>query len=340
MTESAGLERGYRRLLAWYPPSFRREHDEEMLAVLMASSEEGQRRPGLRESVNLIWSALRMRLRQSGSRAAGRPWADGLAEFSLVAPVFLVAASLLEVALPYRLPRPTRPGIIVRMLGEHPQIGGLPLLHQSGFVIAVAGQVIIAALVLLGLRWVALAAIVAYAVYWYQARYWIPEPLQLLSTSVYMLTAAALIVSPGPRHGRHLVNWGHGVVLLLAAAAVQASTLLYAATTPIVRIMSLRPPGTTVYLVVSIVLAAATVVAAVIVRLDRYLALLLAAMFYPYALQLASSPSSSDANLIGHPTPGHLALLYLPPLLLACAAILSAVTPLSAGASPGQTSAG
>ena len=28
------------------------------------------------------------------------------------------------------------------------------------------------------------------------------QATQLLSTSVYMLTAAALIASPGPRHGR------------------------------------------------------------------------------------------------------------------------------------------
>ncbi len=104
MTESAGLERGYRRLLAWYTQPFRSEHDDEMLAVLMASSRDGQRRPGLMESANLIWSALAMQLRQAGSRSAGRPRADALAVYSVIAPVFLVAASILEVALPYRLP--------------------------------------------------------------------------------------------------------------------------------------------------------------------------------------------------------------------------------------------
>ena len=75
MTEPAGLERRYRRLLGWYPQPFRNGHDEEMLAVLMATSEEGQRRPGLMESANLMWSALGMRLRQAGSRSAARPWA-------------------------------------------------------------------------------------------------------------------------------------------------------------------------------------------------------------------------------------------------------------------------
>lgn len=38
MTGAADLERGYRRWLRWYPKEFRREHEEEILAVLMARS--------------------------------------------------------------------------------------------------------------------------------------------------------------------------------------------------------------------------------------------------------------------------------------------------------------
>jgi hypothetical protein len=38
------LERGYRRLLAWYPRSFRRDSEDEIVAVLLATAEEGQRR--------------------------------------------------------------------------------------------------------------------------------------------------------------------------------------------------------------------------------------------------------------------------------------------------------
>ena len=47
MSEPTGLEQGYRRLLAWYPPAFRSEHGEEVPAVLMAGAQPGQRRPGL-----------------------------------------------------------------------------------------------------------------------------------------------------------------------------------------------------------------------------------------------------------------------------------------------------
>ena len=62
-TESASLERGYRRLLACYPRAFRRENEEEILAVLLACAQDGQTRPGLEASVDLLKGAARMRLR-------------------------------------------------------------------------------------------------------------------------------------------------------------------------------------------------------------------------------------------------------------------------------------
>jgi len=70
MTDQADLERGYRRLLAWYPPEFRRENGQEILAVLMAGARDGQRRPGLAESADLIRSGVWMRLRPSVPRSA------------------------------------------------------------------------------------------------------------------------------------------------------------------------------------------------------------------------------------------------------------------------------
>jgi len=41
MTEAADLERGYRRWLRWYPQAFRREHEAEMLGVLLALARGG-----------------------------------------------------------------------------------------------------------------------------------------------------------------------------------------------------------------------------------------------------------------------------------------------------------
>jgi hypothetical protein len=70
MTDQEHLERGYRRLLAWYPRAFRQESGPEILAVLMACAPDGRRRPGLAESADLIRSGLWMRLRPGVPRSA------------------------------------------------------------------------------------------------------------------------------------------------------------------------------------------------------------------------------------------------------------------------------
>ena len=64
-------------MLACYPKAFRRESGEEILAVLLATAAEGQRRVGLAESVDLIRGALRMHFGLRGcssdsARAAAR----------------------------------------------------------------------------------------------------------------------------------------------------------------------------------------------------------------------------------------------------------------------------
>jgi hypothetical protein len=69
MTDAAALERRYRRWLRWYPQSFRREHEEEILGVLLAGARDGQRQPELWECLDLLRSALWMRLRPSVPRS-------------------------------------------------------------------------------------------------------------------------------------------------------------------------------------------------------------------------------------------------------------------------------
>jgi hypothetical protein len=59
---STDLERAYRRLVACYPRSFRRDNEDEIVSVLLATAPDGQRRPGLAESADLIKGALRMRM--------------------------------------------------------------------------------------------------------------------------------------------------------------------------------------------------------------------------------------------------------------------------------------
>jgi hypothetical protein len=67
MTGSPQLERRYRRVLACYPKAFRRESGDEILAVLLATAAEGQRRVGLAESADLLMGAVRMHLGLSRS---------------------------------------------------------------------------------------------------------------------------------------------------------------------------------------------------------------------------------------------------------------------------------
>jgi hypothetical protein len=69
MTDAVDLERGYRRWLRWYPRRFRREHEAEILGVLMEGARDGQRRPEPMECLDLMRGALRMRVRPSVPRS-------------------------------------------------------------------------------------------------------------------------------------------------------------------------------------------------------------------------------------------------------------------------------
>ena len=63
MTDS--LERRYRRLLALYPRSFRRDHEEEMLGVLMARARPDRTRPTAGDAIDLARSGAFMRIRRT-----------------------------------------------------------------------------------------------------------------------------------------------------------------------------------------------------------------------------------------------------------------------------------
>jgi hypothetical protein len=69
MSDSADLERRYRRLLACYPRAFRHEHEQEILSVLMAGAGDGQQRPRPGEAADLIRSAIWIRLRPGVPRS-------------------------------------------------------------------------------------------------------------------------------------------------------------------------------------------------------------------------------------------------------------------------------
>ena len=99
MSTAGGLEGGYRRLLRWYPAWYRGQHEEEMLGVLMTAARPGQRRPGVRESADLLWSALRIRVRTVLRGAASRPWADTLTLFGVLVPLLMVVLRVTELCV-------------------------------------------------------------------------------------------------------------------------------------------------------------------------------------------------------------------------------------------------
>lgn len=299
MTGAAGLERGYRRLLGCYPARFRGEHGEELLAVLLAGARDGQQRPGLAESASLLRSGLGMRLRPDASPSARAGWADALAAFSLAGPVFLLATTVLA-ALAWSF-APWR-GYLTAPLG-------LP-----GFWITLGVQAVLTALVLAGLRRAALVMTAAAGVCSLTFLLWSPEVLPL-AISVCILELAALLGSPGPRRGRDLVHWGHGVVLLLCAAAVAS----YAA----LPWQAAREPK--VALLVMVIVVAVIAMLAKAVRLSRYFRLLLAALAYPYALLLVSWAFRWPWFYL--PSHEWLALLFAGPVLTAAVALISTVRP-------------
>jgi hypothetical protein len=99
VTAGEPLERAYRRLLRCYPARHRRRHGDEMLGVLMAAARPGQRRPGAGEAVNLVVTALLIRLRGAFRGSAGQ-WRDTLALASIVLPL---AETTTGMVLGYRI---------------------------------------------------------------------------------------------------------------------------------------------------------------------------------------------------------------------------------------------
>ncbi|MEU7738903.1 hypothetical protein [Nonomuraea sp. NPDC049158] len=90
------LEQRYRQLLArWYPAEHRALHEEEMIAVLVASAEPGRQRPGVRDTFDLVYGGLAIRVQ----RGAGPHWREAVNVAALIAPVALLLAALARAVL-------------------------------------------------------------------------------------------------------------------------------------------------------------------------------------------------------------------------------------------------
>lgn len=305
MTGGAGLERGYRRLLACFPRRFRDEHGEELLGVLLASASDGQHRPGLLESADLVRNGLGMRLRPDNSRSARQRWSDALAAYSLAGPVLLLLTTVTTDGLQWSVnPNPV------------------------AVVSLVAIEAVIVVLVMAGRRKTALAALALSVAFLWLGAGRIPGVALIVrlnlgtGLSVYLLEAVALIASPGPRHGRGLVHWGHWAVLP-AAVAAQACLFTHLFT-------PFRDRGSLAALGLLVILIFAVNRLGRALRLSHSFRLLLAATFYPTVfwtatLDLGGVRLALDLNDLGYPSA--LALSFAGPLLCAAVALSTAIRP-------------
>ena len=123
---SAQLERGYRRLVGLYPRSFRRESTEEIIAVLLATAREDQRRPSLMEAADLLRGALRMRL---GLASCPRTvlYAVRLMYLGALAQLGV----LVIVAVDYGGIEAAARTAAIRSLGPHPAAAGLAYVQTD-----------------------------------------------------------------------------------------------------------------------------------------------------------------------------------------------------------------
>jgi hypothetical protein len=316
VSQQAELARRYRQRLALYPRAYRRDHEEEMLAVLLEGARPGQEFPRIAESADLIWGALRMRMRL-GCPYPGNVGSDALAMFSLLAPLLLVGPVLATMTLHLVRPGPPPDPYLRAQMPVLFQRYDARVALANGLNLAVAGQLAIAAAVVLRLKRLALAAIVVILAWWIFGPGYGVQPGDVfgnLFLTCYLLEAAGLIASPGPRRGLQLLTWKSGAALAVAAAVLTVTwTLTMRLDFPTVT-SSADAHDNAVAVVALITFATAVVMFS---RLGRYVAVLFAAMFYPYGLFLARIAGAERGPFLFRPWTVF-TVLYGPPLLAMC----------------------
>ncbi len=237
MTAAGGLEKSYRRLLRWYPALYRHRHEEEVLGVLMSAARPGQRRPGTRESADLVWSALKIRIRMATRSAGSQPWAAALALAGVLLPLLMLLLKLtffLEGGVQYGFGSPAdlligaygEPGSFARSFQLNPYpiafTGNVTDALTAGPVPALA----LAGLVCLGWRRAA-AAFAAFvplaflAISLTSGYTLLAAPRVDVTLYAYGLEALVLLIAPNEPRGWHALRWRPSA--LLAAATVAAA---------------------------------------------------------------------------------------------------------------------
>ena len=250
MTAARGLEGSYRRLLRWYPSSYRKRHEEEILGVLMDAAQPGQRRPGARESVDLLWSALKIRIRMTLRGADSQPWQAALTLVGVLLPLLMLLLKLTEF-----LDRGARYGFGTPadlLIGAYGEPGSYARSFQlNPHSVALTGNVgdaltagplpalILAVLVCLGWRRAA-AAFAAFVPLAFlgialtNGYTLLAGPRLDVTLYAYGLEALILLAAPGTARGWRVLRWQPSA--LPAAATVAAGVAMNGGLWPLFRV--------------------------------------------------------------------------------------------------------
>jgi hypothetical protein len=307
VTAAGPLEGRYRRLLALYPAEHRRKHQDEMLGVLMTGARAGQRRPGLRDTADLIWGALLIRLRPARRGTAWPLWRDALAVVSVLLPLSVLAyTTLLRVSLLAT----ARAGSPIFDAGAR---------ADAGFL---GGWLLVTILALLRLRRTAALAAAALLIWLAYSSSQDPnwsyvDAPSMLALGALGLEIAALLASPGQPRVMEITSWKH-YALALAIPLGLAATFNW---------VWLDHPAVTVWIMVTacVVTLGGTALAS---QLGKRVAALLALPVYYLVVELLVPPSMTggpyDATS-GWEGPLRLTLTALPFAVLACVALAAAL---------------
>ncbi|WP_131737206.1 hypothetical protein [Actinomadura roseirufa] len=228
------LENLYRRLLAWYPADHRAAHEEEMLDVLLSAAKPGQKQPSVIDTLDLLYGAVRIRLRRAVGGTSGSVWPEALSIAGFLAMLMLVADGVRFAV--------NSPQIVTHFLPVQRE-GGEPFFDRLSFYFGTApywlAWVVIAVLAWCGARRAAARAACAvtavqFALVIYGVGFpeigigWIGASLGGVPLPLALVASASLVASPGPGHGaRSLGRRG------VAGAVVSAAVLIAVTSTPL-----------------------------------------------------------------------------------------------------------
>jgi len=235
MTTAGGLEGSYRRLLRWYPSSYRTRHEEEILGVLMDAAQPGQRRPGARESVDLLWSALKIRIRMTLRGADSQAWQAALTLVGVLLPLLMVLLKLTEFldrGAQYGFGTPAdlligaygEPGSYARSFQLNPHSVALTGNVGDALTAGPLPALILAVLVCLGWRRAAtvFAAFVPLAflgIALTNGYALLAGPRKDVTLYAYGLEALILLAAPGTARGWRALRWQPSALLATATVA-------------------------------------------------------------------------------------------------------------------------